>query len=181
MKSTFYETKRLILRPFKRTDYHSLLAIYGQPLEMRYIGKGALNPPEIWEYVESAITHYETHNCGPMAVIDKASGELIGRAGHYYSDRSNYLQHGYIIKHAFWGKKLGQELAQANLDIAFQELNQPVLAAYAMPSNDVSRHILNKIGMRYQGIISYAKNEYAYYRLSRDEYFGNVSLIDKVA
>ncbi|HLO49959.1 MAG TPA: GNAT family N-acetyltransferase [Kamptonema sp.] len=181
MNSTFYETKRLILRPFTRTDYHPLLPIYSQPLEMRYIGKGALTPDKIWKYVNDAIAHWEKYNCGPMVVIDKASGEVIGRGGHYYSDRTPYLQHGYVLKHKFWGKGLGTEVAKANLDIAFQQLNQPVLVAYAMPENQASRHILNKIGMEYQGIISYAQTQYAYYSLSRAQYFANLALADKAA
>ncbi len=121
--STTFQTERLLLRPFLFEDFSELHRVYGNPQVMRYIGKGARTPAETFTELKSFITHWQEHGFCPMAVVHKASGEVIGRSGYYLSPRSLYPQMGYIISAHYQGQKLGTELALGCLQLGFEQFN----------------------------------------------------------
>lgn len=139
---------------------------------MRYIGKGARTKEEVLAELNGFIKHWEEHSFGPLAVIHKESGKLIGRSGLYRNDRSSFTELGYVLDLFYHGQGFGIEVAKASLEYGFKELELDRIVAFAMPENLPSRHILGKeLGMRcISEDFDYSQRKYAFYSISRAEY-----------
>ncbi len=52
----------------------------------------------------------------------------------------------------FWGKGFASQAARASLRFGFEQLGLPEIIAVAVPENIGSQRVMEKIGMRCQGI-----------------------------
>jgi ribosomal-protein-alanine N-acetyltransferase len=76
------ESKRLILRRIEQADFEFFARIHADPVVARYLGNGM--PRSIHETHELLERYYETYKSlelGPLAVLRKSDGVLIGRCG----------------------------------------------------------------------------------------------------
>ncbi len=167
------ETERLFFRPFERADLPDLAVIYTDVETMQFIGKGARTFAEVEAELEQFIADWQKYGYGSCAVIEKASGKLIGRSGLRASDRSPYPEFGYVFrKDGCWGKGFGTEAAKACLEIGFSQLNLDRLVAFVKPANFASQRILTKIGMSCENAnFDYAGAKYLQFGRSRADYF----------
>ena len=167
------ETQRLVLRPFTQQDFTALYPIYSNLEVMRYIEAGAKTEKEVLAELDGYIRHWKEHGFGPFAVIHKESGKLIGRSGLYLSDRSPFAQLGYVLDLSYQGQGLGTEVAKAGLAYGFKELELERIVAFVMSENLPSRRILGeKLGMHcITENFNYSQRRYAFYSISRAEYF----------
>ena len=72
------ETDRLRLRPFRPDDVDEVTRWVADPAFTRHLG-GAWSRRRVVEMLERAGRHHAEHGYGPLAVEDRATGE-IGRA-----------------------------------------------------------------------------------------------------
>lgn len=145
------ETDRIYLRPFSMDDVESFAKICANPNVMRYIGDGkpvshAVIAAKIPEWIEL----YEKQNYGLMAIIIKGTEELIGFCGliHQIVDGDGYIELGYRLDEAYWGKGIATEAALAFIDYAFNELEIPMLISIIHHKNDASKRVAKKVGMK---------------------------------
>jgi len=172
---TFLETPRLILRPFTENDFDAILPIYTNHDVMQFVNHGARTREEVKAELQKYKKHWETHGFGACAVIEKASGKLIGRADLYVSDRSTYPQLGYVLDQPFWGKGYATEAAKTYLNYGFNSLKFHRIVAFARTFNFASLHVLEKLGMQRQRELEYANRQYLEYGISRAEYLAKAS------
>ena len=165
------ETARLHLRPLTLDDVRALTIVRSDPEVMRYIGAGAISTEED---VRAAITRdlnlREQHGFGRCAVILKEMGELIGWCGLTFLDETNDVEIGYGVAKAFWKKGIITEAARAMLRYGFEELKLPRIVAVAMPENEGSWRVMEKIGMRYVGRAFYYNCDVVYYEIAREDF-----------
>ena len=112
------------------------------------------------------------HLC--LAIIYKETNEFVGWCG---LDHTNQKDADpalfYLLKASYWGKGLATEAAGALLDYAFTQLDLASIHAGAAPENLASKRVMEKIGMKYQGL----DDEGGYsFTMTRDE-FVNASSI----
>ena len=174
-QSTFLETQRLILRPFNENDFDAILPIYTDNNVMQFVNHGARTSAEVAAELQKYIKHWERHGFGACAVIEKASGKLIGRADLYISDRSPYPQLGYVLDQPFWGKGYATEAAKTYLNYGFNSLKFNRIVAFARTFNFASLHVLEKLGMQRKRELEYANRQYLEYAISRAEYLAKAS------
>lgn len=89
-----------------------------------------------------------------MAAADKATGKVVGEAILYV--RSNRWREGEIgwgVSSDHTGRGLGTEIGRAMLDLAFGKLDLHRVYAQCRVENSASRRIMEKIGMREEGIL----------------------------
>lgn len=144
-------TDRLSMRPFNRGDVQAFSKICENPEVMRYIGNG--KPLDI-DTVRSNITNwialYEQRGYGLFALILKENNQLIGFCGliHQMVDEENFIELGYRLDQAFWGKGMATEAALAIKNYALNQLKIPTLISIIHHENVASKNVALKIGMK---------------------------------
>src|SRR6267142_3504347 len=146
------ETTRLLLRMFVASDLDRLCLILGDPRVVRYLGIEAGKPftrAECEATLNNAIAAWTKYGYGRWAVLDKATGDLIGLGG--FRSREGTPELLYILAETHWNRGLATEIAEACLKFVFGELEVSQVVAFTRSENLVSRRVLEKVGMSYEG------------------------------
>jgi len=96
------------------------------------------------------MSHHAEHGFSKWAVVERASGTVIGECGLQYLDGGPDIELGYKLARAHWGHGFAAEAAQACLGWALAERPERVVAI-ADPANARSARVLDKIGMVREG------------------------------
>jgi RimJ/RimL family protein N-acetyltransferase len=146
-------TARLELRRFAGRDLGPLLAVFGDPEVMRYVGteRRPLTGNGVMALMRTADGHWSRHGFGLLAVAERESGRVIGEAGLQVLEAGPDIELGYTLARAAWGHGYATEAAQAVLRWAFAWLRLERVIAVADPVNEASLRVLAKVGMRRLG------------------------------
>lgn len=147
------ETPRLLLRPIEARDLDAFTAIYADPEVIRFIGRGsALTPEAVIDLLQRRMTEYERQGYGVLAVVERATGRLIGRCGlvHWEIDGRDELEIGYIFARSAWGKGYATEAATAVRDLALGRLGRRRLISLIRYGNEASARVAEKLGMTHE-------------------------------
>lgn len=142
------ETERLVLRGLEPGDAPTLAAMHGDTETMRYLG-GTIEPTlaEAYRRILIYTGHWALHGCGKWAVVEKASGALVGRTG-YIDVPHDWpgLELGWTMAREHWGKGYGTESAIAARDWAFDVLGAQRIVSMIHKDNVASQAVARKIG-----------------------------------
>lgn len=145
------ESERLQLRPFVEADVAAMRRVYGDPQVMRWVGYGPIATEDgVRGMLAQYATHQRAHGFAFWAVIERASGELIGDAGLALTGAGE-IEMGYTLARDRWGAGLGTEVALLCSHTALHVLGYPQVRALVEPENAASRHVLEKAGFREDG------------------------------
>ena len=98
-----------------------------------------------------------------FAITNKESGELFGAIALSNNLKFNNGEIAYWVGEEFWGNGYATEAAQAILKFAFDEKQFHKVFARYFNSNPVSGRVLQKLGMKQEGIlIDHVKKENRY-------------------
>jgi ribosomal-protein-alanine N-acetyltransferase len=145
------ETDRIFLRPFSIKDIDLFSKICANPNVMRYIGDGQpVGLDIIAKKIPEWIALYEKQKYGLMALVLKETNEFIGFCGfmHQIVDGDEYIELGYRLDEAYWGKGIATEAATAARDYAFNVLEISLLISIIHHHNDASKRVAKKVGMK---------------------------------
>jgi ribosomal-protein-alanine N-acetyltransferase len=148
------ETRRLNLRRFQLTDVKEVFDYASSEENTRFLSwathKSEEDSLRFLRMEEESALLGEQYN---WAILDKASGRLIGSAGltRLDADRRS-AELGYVLHREFWGRGYATEVAGALLRFGFEEAGFERVHAYCFRGNDASRRVLEKLGMRYIGV-----------------------------
>ncbi len=147
-------TERLELRRFAGADLGPLLTAFGDPEVMRYVGaeRRPLTGNAVQVLMRTADGHWADHGFGLLAIVERASGRVVGEAGLQFLEAGPDVEIGYTLSHAAWGRGYATEAARAVLRWAFAGLRLERVVAVADPANAASLHVLDKLGMRRLGM-----------------------------
>ena len=164
------ETARLRLRLFTPDDLDELARIFGNPRVMRYLGKQGepMTRAETETALLSMIAHWQRHGFGRWAVVHKEPEILIGCAG--LRSFEGIAELVYLLDQPFWGVGLATEIARACLRYGFEVQQLDHIIGLARPQNSASRHIMEKIGMRFEGEINVFEIDVVRYTIGREDY-----------
>lgn len=148
-------TPRLLLRPFCPEDAPAVRHLAGA----REVALNTLNVPH--PYGEGAAEswiagHREAWARGTEAVfaITRAGdGELVGAMGLRLQPEHAAAELGYWIGVPFWGNGYATEAARAVLAYGFGPLGLQRIYAHHFARNPASGRVLEKIGMREEGVL----------------------------
>jgi RimJ/RimL family protein N-acetyltransferase len=163
-------TERLALRRPGPGDAPAYRALLMHPT----IGEW-LRPPPLAPFVpadgdawlESDARHWERFGFGPWAVVDRTSGDYLGRVGLRRSeigDRAG-VEVLWSIDPARHGEGLAAEAAAAALGLA-AELELEEVFAMILPVNAASRRVAEKIGMERVGNVDHAGFDHLLFRFA---------------
>jgi RimJ/RimL family protein N-acetyltransferase len=166
---TRIETRRTLLRPFVLDDIPAYAAIRAKPEVVRYITGGARAAERAAEVAARVmpdfIRHWQDHGYGPWAMIEQASGQLMGHMGLRYVPEMAATEILYMLDTPFWGQGYATEGAMASRDHAFGVLQLQTVVAIAAIENKASQRVMRKIGLTLQTYRPYKNVTVALYTL----------------
>ena len=148
------ETERLVVREWTPEDEGALFEMCSVPEVMRYIGDGRAwtERGRARAWLERAMAGYRANGYGRWAVVEKASGRVVGSCGYSPLGDPPVLDFGYVFERASWGKGYATEAARACLRYGFEQLGFEEVVADTDVEHHASRRVLEKLGFEYRGM-----------------------------
>lgn len=143
------EGERLLLRPLSESDWDALYAVAAdRELWAAHPSHDRWQEPVFRAFFDDALA-----KGGALAIVDKASGEVIGSSRFQYSDRlaeEGALEIGWsFLARRYWGKGYNAEFKRLMLEHAFRHVDRVVFRVGA--ENAISRKAMSNIGGRLTG------------------------------
>ena len=139
------ETERLILRPPQAEDFDAWAANMADPESARFIG-GAQLRTVAWRGFLTMAGAWVIQGFGMFSVIEKSSGQWIGRMGPWFPEGWPDREVGWALARPAWGKGYALEGATACLEFAFEQLGWSEVVHHIDPSNQASQVLAKKLG-----------------------------------
>jgi ribosomal-protein-alanine N-acetyltransferase len=165
-----WRTKHLALRAPAASDRLAYLDLFLDP-EVRKWLRPTPAPPfsvnDLDQMLDQDILHWEVHGFGPWALVERKSGEFIGRGGLRWTTIEDELavELPWAIASKHWRRGLATEAASAALAWAKSLGFDPVFALIR-PVNRASRRVAEKSGLRAIGETEHAGFSHLIYRSS---------------
>ncbi len=149
---TRMETGRLLLRPFEEGDRPGYRAIRLKPGVTRFLPSHTEYPAEAARRADAAVEAFreawKQDGYGPWAVVERASGHLVGHLGLRRLPERGETELLFLIDPDAQGRGYATEGGRAALAYGFDRLALPAVAAFALPENAASIAVLERLGMR---------------------------------
>ncbi len=149
----------MILRRLTAEDADHLHALDSDPEVMKYLTGGI--PHSRAFIVETSLPHYLSFyerfsDLGFWAAIEAATGAFMGWF-HFkpYRENPDEIELGYRLMKRFWGQGYATEGSRALIDKGFREQNVHKVVATTMRENWRSRHVVEKVGLRFEQTFVY--------------------------
>lgn len=134
------ETKRIYCREMNDNDFVSLSKIIPSS-----------EPAYVQKWLDWCKSSYLKYGLGHMAVINKATNEMIGSAGlsMQFIDDDWKVEIGYHLREDYRRQGLGTEIAIAFRDYYFNSFDGDEVYSYMHEDNFPSYKVAEKMGMTY--------------------------------
>ncbi len=180
------KTDRLILRALKTSDTDDMFEYSSDPEVPKYL---LWKPHPDIKYTKEQLNRIKIqYRIGKFYdwAIEVAEGEfkgkMIGTCGFTSFDfLNNSAEVGYVLNRRFWGKGIVPEALDAVIAFGFDQLIVHRIEAKFIVGNDKSRHVMEKCGMTFEGVLRSSmivKHEYTdigICSILSDEYIKNKS------
>jgi RimJ/RimL family protein N-acetyltransferase len=144
------ETTRLILRPPVAEDFDSFCAFHADTETMKYLG-GVITPPIVWRTMRSVVGAWALDGFSMFSVIEKTTGQWIGRIGPLYPHGWPDREVGWGLLSSAWGKGYAREAAVAAMDFSFDTLGWDKIIHTIDPANIGSVAVAKSLGSYVMG------------------------------
>lgn len=143
-------TERLILRPPRLADLTALANMLADEETARHIG-GVQSRHGAWRALMAMAGAWQLHGFAMFSVIERATGNLIGRLGPWYPEGWPGTEIGWSIVRDRWGEGFATEGAIAAADWAFDRLGWTEMIHVIAPDNPASQAVARKLGSTNRG------------------------------
>ncbi|HEX8162289.1 MAG TPA: GNAT family N-acetyltransferase [Pyrinomonadaceae bacterium] len=165
------ETERLTLRPLTADDESELLRMRSDEDVVRYLGGREKQTPEFnRQRLRFYIECYEKYGYAMFAAVRKSDGVMVGWGGLQPLEETGEIEVGYGFDKPYWGQGYATEIAAAWLRYGFEEAKLERIIAVAIPENAASRHVMEKLGMRYEKNATHYGHDCVFYSIRREEF-----------
>jgi [ribosomal protein S5]-alanine N-acetyltransferase len=147
------ETGRLLLREQVIEDLDELWDFHSHPENVRYYHDAPTNLEEVREQLEWDLDWYRKNDrLGTWAIMHKQTGRLVGLCSlmPWTVDDVEEVEMAYVLAEDCRGQGLGTELSRGVVQYALDRLKLPRIISLIEPENMVSRHVVEKAGMRFE-------------------------------
>jgi RimJ/RimL family protein N-acetyltransferase len=143
-------TERLLLRPFVHEDLVALSAIHAEESFWWYPLRSGMTADQTAGWLVRSIERYESDGFGIEALVDRASGDLIGWAGlavpHFLPEILPAVEVGWRLSEPFRGRGLATEAGQAAVDWGFTVGGLDRIVSIYEPENIPSGRVMEHLG-----------------------------------
>lgn len=155
MNRVILETARLRLREMEDGDFHALCRMLQDPAVM-YAYEHPFSDQEAWDWLHNQQTRYRRDGFGLWAVVEKASGTMVGQCGITWQsvgDGRQMPEVGYLLERAAWHKGYATEAARACRDYAFDTLGFQEVCSIIRDNNLSSQAVARRNSMTQRGCL----------------------------
>lgn len=138
-------TERLILRPPEAADFEGWAEVMGDPETSRHIG-GPLSRGGAWRSLAVMAGSWALYGFGNFSVLDKATGQWLGRVGPWHPDPWPGPEIGWVLRRSAWGHGFATEAAVAATDWVVATLGWTNMVHVIHPENDASMKVARRLG-----------------------------------
>jgi RimJ/RimL family protein N-acetyltransferase len=149
-------TTRLELCRFDLGDCAFVLRLLNDPSFLRYIGdKGVRDAEGARNYILSGpVASYEQHGFGLYKVCLKDSGAPIGMCGLLRRESLQDVDIGFAFLPEYHSQGYAHEAAAAVMEQGRARFGLGRIVAITSPDNSRSARLLQRLGLRFEGMIS---------------------------
>lgn len=160
-------TERLFVREFEVDDWADVYEMNTSVEVMKSIGKGQVKTMEKEKNgFEHILLSYEKNSgLGVWAVTVRSDGTFIGAASMTTLDGTNEIQIGYRFKKEYWGQGYATEVTKGLLNYGFDQLKLKRIVATTNLTNDRSRKVLEKAGLKFERTDTFYDVEMNYFAI----------------
>ena len=148
---TILTTARCEVRETTTDDADSFYEIYKEPSITRYMedlyDDKAAEVAYIQDYIRNV---YAFYGYGMWTVLEKNSGEVIGRAGISWREGFDIPELGFVIAVSYQHQGYAYEVCKAILEYGKTELGFTCIQALVMSENVSSKALCQKLGFKYK-------------------------------
>lgn len=145
------DTKRCIIRETTESDVDAFYEIYREPSITMYMEDLFEDREAEFQYIKDYREKiYEFYGFGMWTVLDKESGQVIGRAGISMREGYEDPELGFVIAKSFQGKGIATEVCDAVLKFAQKEFGFIRFQALVHKDNLASLRLLSRLGFTYK-------------------------------
>lgn len=171
-------TERLILRKMTMNDAAELFEYASDPEVTRQVlWDSHRGIEDARSYLLLMTTKYERHDVAEWGIVHKQDSKFIGTCGFIWWDPSNYrAEIGYALSRAYWNRGLMTEAVREIISFGFEKMRLNRIEARCMLGNAASERVLQKTGMKFEGIMrkqAFAKgifHDLRMYSIIKEEY-----------
>lgn len=145
------ETRHLLLREFRESDWPAVLAYQNDPRYLRYYHWTHRTAEDVRAFVQMLLEFQDERprKNYQLAVVLKDGQEVIGNCGVRINDPDlREANIGYELASQHWGKGYATEAASEILRFGFVDLGMHRIWATTIAENLGSARVLEKLGMR---------------------------------
>ncbi len=139
------ETKRLLLRPTEASDWPWVRDFLTCKDTMAHLG-GHQQESDAWRTLAQWIGLWSLTDAAMFGVVNKSSGEWIGRIGPWHPLHWPTQEVGWGLRKAHWGNGYAFEAASACIDYAFETLGWDAVTHLIADENIASQRLAKRLG-----------------------------------
>jgi len=144
------ETPRLILRLPQADEFDAYADFMADPDSAEFLG-GVQPRSTAWRGFAQIVGAWQVRGFSMFSVIEKESGEWIGRVGPWMPEDWPGTEIGWGIVRSRCNRGYATEAATASIDWAFETLGWDDVIHTISPGNIVSQALATKLGSRNRG------------------------------
>ncbi|HYM62775.1 MAG TPA: GNAT family N-acetyltransferase [Thermoanaerobaculia bacterium] len=145
------ETDRLTIRPWEPSDRRAFTALTLDAEVMQYVHRGLpYSEEEADEWFARQARVLAEHGFCMGAMIENASGRLIGIAGMQPLGTTGELEIGWWLARDVWGRGYATEAGRAAMCHVLEIIGRSRVVAIIHPDNEPSKRVASRLGMQYE-------------------------------
>jgi RimJ/RimL family protein N-acetyltransferase len=170
-KAKTLETDRLILRMWRSDDFEAVARLFGDPEVMRYQGpRRAMTRAESWASFAYSVGHWHLRGFGFWAVVEKESGNFVGRVGFGHPEEWHGVEFGWSLAREYWGRGYASEAARRALEYCFTQTDLDHVVSSIQPENVASIRVAERLGEELEGEHNIAGFDHLIYGINREKW-----------
>lgn len=164
------ETERLWLRKLSMHDAGDVFEYASVPEVSKYVTwMPHRTITDSKSFLKQVLYHYEQGVPSSWGIVLKENNKLIGTGGFiWWLVEHSKAEVGYVISNQYWNKGYMTESLNEILRFGFEIMQLERIEARCFIENTASERVMQKCGMRFEGILRnsmYIKGEYRNFKL----------------
>ena len=156
------ESERLILRPFRESDFESMAAFFADPVSKFY--GGPCGREEAWRKFAVYSGHWVLRGYGPWALETKGDGTFVGLCGPWFPEGWAEPEITWALVPGHTGHGYATEAARRALVAAYSDLRWSTAVSVISVDNSASIALAERLGATFESLLDYRYGPAKLYR-----------------